>query len=168
MWKKLYRKYAPKASPKPIFNFGKWPKTSIACKEFFYKSNIWIEDYLKVWKWSAFFLSDDMSPVCHSYVIRMSLMCSHMLSLCHSYVVYVIRMWLVCTRMSMSSVCHSYVLVCHSYVPRPSSVVLPWALLIDRIELKCLFYCSNPVNGCFWSFNSHKYHHIWFKRDRAF
>ena len=41
--------------------------------------------------------------VCHSYVLRMSYV-THMYS-------YVIRMSLVGT--SMSSVCHSYVLVCH-------------------------------------------------------
>ena len=48
------------------------------------------------------FLSNRMSSVCHSYVIRMSLICT--------------RMSFVCTR--MSSVCHSYVLVCHPYVTR--------------------------------------------------
>ena len=63
----------------------------------------------------------------YSYVICMSLVCTRMPSLCHSYVLvchpcftrmysYVIRMSLVCTR--MSSVCHSYVLVCHPYVTR--------------------------------------------------
>ena len=68
----------------------------------------------------------------HSYVIRMSLVCTRMSPVCHSYVLvchpyvthiywYVFRMSLVCT--CMSSVCHSYVLlcnrmsfVCHSYV----------------------------------------------------
>ena len=47
----------------------------------------------------------------YSYVIRMSLVCTRMSSVCHSYV---IRMSLVCTR--MSPVCHS-------------SVVLPWTNL---------------------------------------
>ena len=75
------------------------------------------------------FLSNLMSSVCHSnvirmschsyvtrmysYVIRMSLVCTHMSSVCHSHV---IRTSLVCTR--MSPVCHSYVLVCHPYVTR--------------------------------------------------
>ena len=54
------------------------------------------------------FLSNHMSSVCHSYVIRMSLVCT--------------RMSFVCT--CMSSVCHSYVLLCHSYVTRVYSYVI--------------------------------------------
>ena len=72
--------------------------------------------------------------VCHPYVtrmylyvIRISLVCTCMSSVCHLYVLvchlyvtrmysYVIRMPLICTR--MSSVCNLYVLVCHSYVTR--------------------------------------------------
>ena len=34
---KSCRKYAPKASPRPLFRFGKQPKTVITCKEFFLK-----------------------------------------------------------------------------------------------------------------------------------
>ena len=34
--KKSYRKYAPRASPRPLY-FGKQPKTAIACKKFFLK-----------------------------------------------------------------------------------------------------------------------------------
>ena len=33
--KKSCGKCAPKASPRPPFNFGKLPKTAIACKKFF-------------------------------------------------------------------------------------------------------------------------------------
>ena len=44
------RKCAPKASPRPLFNFGKQPKTVIECKEFFYKSDILKEDYQKALK----------------------------------------------------------------------------------------------------------------------
>ena len=29
------RKSAPNASPRPLFNFGKLPKTAIACKKLF-------------------------------------------------------------------------------------------------------------------------------------
>ena len=73
----------------------------------------------------------------YSYVIIMSLLCTCMSSVCHSYVLmpsvchsyvlvchpYLTRMSLACTRMSlvcthMSSVCYSYVLVCHPYVTR--------------------------------------------------
>ena len=32
---KSYRKYAPKASPRPLFNFGKLPKKAITCKKLF-------------------------------------------------------------------------------------------------------------------------------------
>ena len=32
---KSYRKSGPKASPRPPFNFGKKPKTTIAYKKFF-------------------------------------------------------------------------------------------------------------------------------------
>ena len=63
----------------------------------------------------------------YSYVIRMSLVCTRISFICHSYVLvchlyvtrmysYVIRMSLVCTRMPF--LCHSYVLVCHPYVTR--------------------------------------------------
>ena len=34
---KAFRKCAPKASPRPLFYFGKPPKTAIACKKFFEK-----------------------------------------------------------------------------------------------------------------------------------
>ena len=68
-----------------------------------------------------------MSFVYHSYVIRISLVCTRMSPVCHLYVLvchpcvtrmysYVTRMSLVCTR--MSSVCHSYVLVYHPCVTR--------------------------------------------------
>ena len=30
---KSCRKYAAKASPRPVYNFGKQPKTAIACKK---------------------------------------------------------------------------------------------------------------------------------------
>ena len=100
--------------------------------------------------------------VCHSYVtcmysyvIRMSLVCTRMLFVCHSYVLichpyvtrmysYVTRMSLACTHMSpyvtyvlichpyvtrmysYVTVCHSYVLICHPYVTRMWSYHEPW------------------------------------------
>ena len=78
-------------------------------------------------KVNLIFLSNRMSFVCHSYVIRMSLVCTRMPFICHSYLLvchpcatcmysYVIRMSLVCT--FMSSVCHSCVPVYHPYVTR--------------------------------------------------
>ena len=45
--KKSYRKCAPKASPRPLFYFGKQPKTAIACKKFFWKQDILKGDYQK-------------------------------------------------------------------------------------------------------------------------
>ena len=32
---KSCRKCAPKASPRPLYNFGQQPKTAIACQKFF-------------------------------------------------------------------------------------------------------------------------------------
>ena len=34
---KSFRNYAPKASTRPLLNFGKSPKTAIACKKLFQK-----------------------------------------------------------------------------------------------------------------------------------
>ena len=33
---KLYRKFAPKTSPRLLFYFGKQPKAAIPCKKLFY------------------------------------------------------------------------------------------------------------------------------------
>ena len=44
---KSCRKCASKASPRPIFYFGKQLKTVIACKKFFLKQDILKEDYQK-------------------------------------------------------------------------------------------------------------------------
>ena len=44
---KSCRKCAPKASPRPLFNFGKQPKTAVAWKKLFKKSYILKEDYQK-------------------------------------------------------------------------------------------------------------------------
>ena len=70
------------------------------------------------------FLCRSYELVCHSYIIRMPLVCARF------------RMSLLYSRMSF--VCHLYVLVCHPYVTRmysyvlssvcQSSVVLPWTL----------------------------------------
>ena len=47
---KSCRKHAPKASPRPLFNFAKQPKTAIECKKFFLKYDILKEDYQKASK----------------------------------------------------------------------------------------------------------------------
>ena len=115
--KKPCRKCAPKVNSRPLLNLIKQPKTAIACKEFFYKSDILKENYQKALKKITLFF---FRTACHSYVTRM-----------YSYV---IRMSLVCTR--MSSVCHSYVLVCYPHVSRMYSYVI-------RMSLVCGF-TMNP------------------------
>ena len=118
--KKPCNKYAPKVNSRPLFI--KQPKTVIAYKEFFYKSDILKENFQEALKKiTLFFFGTSCHPydtrmtfVCH--VIRMSLVCTCMSSVCHLYVLVFISMSLVGT--CMSSVCHSYVLVCHPYVIR--------------------------------------------------
>ena len=87
-----------------------------------------------------------------SYVIRMSLVCTRMSSVCHSYVLvchpYVILMSLVCTR--MSTVCHSDVIrmssVCHSYVTPMSSVCQSCLALPLNFSLH-MFRCVAKAAG---------------------
>ena len=92
----------------------------------------------------------------HSYIIRMTLLCTCMSFICHSYVFinhlcalvchsyvthiysYVNRMSLVCTRISL--VCHSYVLVCHPYVTRMYSYVICMSLVCTRMSSICHSY----------------------------
>ena len=134
--KKTCRKFAPRVNSRSLFNFIRQSKTTITCKEFFCKSDILKENFQNfqnaLKKITLFFFGTACHPydarmlfVCH--VIRMSLVCTRILSVCHVYVLvcypyvtrlysYVIRMSRVCTR--MSSICHSYVLVCHLYVTR--------------------------------------------------
>ena len=45
--KKSCREWAPKASSRPLFNFGKEFKTAIACKKLFWKQDTLKEDYQK-------------------------------------------------------------------------------------------------------------------------
>ena len=66
------------------------------------------------------------------YVIRMSLICTRLSSVCHSHV---IRMSLICTRMSF--VCHSYVLVCHPHITLMSSVCHSYVLVCTLMSLIC-------------------------------
>ena len=83
------------------------------------------------------------------YVIRMSLVCTLMSSVSHSYVLvchpyltrmysYVIRMSLICTH--MSSVCHSYVLVCYPYVTRMYSYIIRMSLVSTSMSSVCQSY----------------------------
>ena len=44
---KSCRRCEPNASPRPLFYFGKQPKTAISCKKFFLKYDISKEDYQK-------------------------------------------------------------------------------------------------------------------------
>ena len=75
----------------------------------------------------------------YSYTIRMSLVCTRMSSLCHSYVAVCNDMTHICTR--MPSVCHSYLLVCHSYVNNVWFYNEPCLRFSENItEVKKLFY----------------------------
>ena len=59
---------------------------------------------------------------CHRYVTRMSSVCHSYVLVCHPYIT---RMYSYVIRMSL--VCTCMASVCHSYVPvYHSSVVLPW------------------------------------------
>ena len=79
---------------------------------------------------------------CHSYIIRISFICTHMSLVCHSYNLvyhsYIIRMSLVCTLMSF--VCHSYVLVSHSYVTCMYSYVIRMSLVCTHMSSVCHSY----------------------------
>ena len=59
---KSCKRCAPKASPRPIFNFGKQPKTAIACKKFFWKYDILKEGYQKPFKKSTLFFLPNPVP----------------------------------------------------------------------------------------------------------
>ena len=47
---KVCKSCPPKASPRPIFNFGKEDKTANAYKKLFWKFDILKEDYRKIFK----------------------------------------------------------------------------------------------------------------------
>ena len=71
------------------------------------------------------FLSNRMSSVYHSYVIRMSLVCHPYVTRMYSYVI------------RMSLVYHSYVLVCHPYVTCMYSYFIRMSLVCTRISFVC-------------------------------
>ena len=59
---KLLRKYAPKASPRLFFNFGKLNKTTTACKKYFLKKDNLKEDFQKALKKLTLFLLLNQDP----------------------------------------------------------------------------------------------------------
>ena len=86
----------------------------------------------------------------YAYFIRMSLVCTHMSSVCRPYVLvchsrvtrmyqhmysYVNRTSFVCTH--ISPVCHSYVHVCHPYLIRMYSYVTCMSLVCTRMSFVC-------------------------------
>ena len=112
----------------------------------------------------------------HSYIIRMTLLCTCMSFICHSYVFinhlcalvchsyvthiysYVNRMSLVCTRISL--VCHSYVLVCHPYVihmwfyHEPTNVTITYIMpFFERLNWNSILECSDDL-------------HVWYQMKR--
>ena len=115
--KKPCRKYAPNASTRPLLDFSKLPKTAIACKQFFYKSDILNKDHQKPLKKLTLFFFRNACCMCvtckYSYVNRMSLVCHLHVTCLYSHVICMSH---VCT--CMSTICHTYVLVCHPYVTR--------------------------------------------------
>ena len=91
------------------------------------------------------FFSNHISSVCHSYVIRMSLVCT--------------RMSFVCT--SMSSVCYSYVLVCHPYVTRMSSVCHSYVFVCHPYVTRMYLYVIRMSLVCGFTMN-HKFITIYY------
>ena len=81
--KKPCRKCAPKVNSRPLLNLIKQPKTAIACKEFFYKSDILKENYQKASKKITLFLIRIFASLFFLYAIRMSLVCTRVSSVCH-------------------------------------------------------------------------------------
>ena len=69
--------------------------------------------------------------VCHTHVIRMSLVCA--------------CIWSICTRMPF--LCQSYVLVCHLYVTRMYSYVIRMSLVCTCMASICHSYVGLP-----WTF----------------
>ena len=141
--KKSCRKCASNANLRPLFNFGKQPKTVITFKEFFQKSNILKEDYQKGFKKLTLFF---FRTACHLYVTRVYL--------------HVIRMPLVRTRMSF--VCHLYALVCHPYVTRMYSYVIRISLVCIRISFVCHSYVilCHPYVTRMYSYASRMYSYV--------
>ena len=104
------------------------------------------------------FLCLRMPFVCHSYVIRMSNVCTgSMWPICHIDVTrmysYVICMLLVYARIlsvgtSMSSVCHSYAFVFHLYVTRMYLYVNCMSLVCTRMSSICHSYITRMSSVC--------------------
>ena len=89
------------------------------------------------------------SFVCNLYVIRMSIVCTLIPLVYHSYdapmYLYVIRMSFLCVHKSSLCTCmpfvyHSYLLECHSYVTRMYSYVTRVSLACTRMSSVCHLY----------------------------
>ena len=91
-----------------------------------------------------------MSFAC--YLIRMPVVCTRMSSACHSYVLvchpYITHMY------SLSSVCHSHVLVCHPYITHMYSYVIRMSLACTRMSSVCHSYVlvCHPYVTCMYSY----------------
>ena len=88
----------------------------------------------------------------------MSLVCIRMSSVCQSYVLvchpYVTRMYSLLVYIRMSFLCHSYVLACHPYVTRMYSYVLRMSLVCTRMSSICHSYvlACHPYVTCMYSY----------------
>ena len=59
---KSYGKCAPKTSPRPLFNFGKWHRTAIGCKKFLLKIRYFEGELSESFKKVNFIFSFEPSP----------------------------------------------------------------------------------------------------------
>ena len=100
-----------------------------------------------------FIIFNLMSFVCHSHVIRISIVCTRMsfvfhlnVLVCHTYVTRILSLY---THMSFVIhsyvlVCHSYLLVCHPYVARMYSYIIRMSLVCTRMSFVCHSYVVLP------------------------
>ena len=106
------------------------------------------------------------SFVCNLYVIRMSIVCTLIPLVYHSYdtpmYLYVIHMLFLCVHKSslctcMPFVCHSYLLICQSYVTRMYSYLTRMSLVCTRMSPVChshVLVCHLYVT-CMYSYVIH-------------
>ena len=96
----------------------------------------------------------------YTYAIRMSVVCTRISSVRHSYVLVCNGMSLACTRVSSAFhshvlLCHSYVLVCDPYVTLMHSYVIRMSLVCTRMSSVCHSYvllCHSYVT-CMWFYH---------------
>ena len=146
-----------KLIPDPILILLNNPKQSLHAR-ILLQIRYFEREYQKALKKITIFLSNRKSSVmsleCHSHVI--SFVCQSYVLVCHLHVThmysYVIRILLICTR--MSSICHSHVLVCHPYITHMYSYVIRMSLACTRMSSVCHSYVlvCHPYVTCMYSY----------------